>query len=89
VHTGGARDPGLVEDAPGARRFTSRSPRPVPPGSGVQQSDLLAIGGAQVAGASGGIRFDAADGAGNRMVFFAESLGTFATGYLLPAIDED
>lgn len=57
--------------------------------SGVEPSDLLAIDGAAIAGASGGTRFDAAAGSGNRLIFFAESLGTFATGYLLPAIDAD
>lgn len=55
--------------------------------SGVEVSDLVAVGGAGVAGAAGGMRFDSAGGGANRMIFFTESLGTFATGYLLPALD--
>jgi len=57
--------------------------------SGVEVSDLVAVGGPGVAGAAGSMRF-AADGSGaNRLIFFTQSLGTFATGYLLPALDAD
>jgi len=55
--------------------------------SGVEVSDLVAVGGPGVAGAAGSMRFAAAGGGANRLIFFTESLGTFATGYLLPALD--
>jgi hypothetical protein len=87
--TGGAGAASVAWDVTVVRNDGTVAPRRRHATSGVEQSDLVSIGGAQVAGASGGMRFGVADGAGNRLVFFAESLGTFATGYLLPAIDED
>lgn len=54
---------------------------------GVQVDHLESVLGAQARGAAGSILFSAgASGAYNRLVFFTESLGTFATGYLLPRV---
>lgn len=54
---------------------------------GVQVEHLESVLGAQASGAAGSILFSAgASGAYNRLVFFTESLGTFATGYLLPRV---
>jgi hypothetical protein len=55
--------------------------------SGVTVTDLASVASAGVNGASGSIRFAAAASSEpvTRLVYFAESLGTFATGYLLPA----
>lgn len=53
--------------------------------SGVEASHLAAIVGPEVLGAAGHLELVArTPSAGNRLVFFAQSLGTFATGYLLP-----
>lgn len=57
--------------------------------SGVRVSDLLAVGGEAVLGQAGGMLFGAEpSGAYNRMIFFSESLGTFATGYMLPVVTQ-
>jgi hypothetical protein len=54
---------------------------------GVQVEHLESVLGAEAKGAAGSVLFSAgASGAYNRLVFFTESLGTFATGYLLPRI---
>lgn len=54
---------------------------------GVDVADLVRVAGAGVEGAAGHLEFVAAAGSAvNRMVFFLESLGTFATGYRLPAL---
>lgn len=56
---------------------------------GVEVSNLVAVAGAGIEGAAGRLEFVAAPGsAANRMVFFLESLDTFATGYRLPALPE-
>jgi hypothetical protein len=55
--------------------------------SGVTTTDVVTLLGVAAEGAAGSIRFRAADGAHNRLIFFVESLGTFATGYLLPPVD--
>lgn len=55
--------------------------------SGVVVSDLVSVGGATLDGAAGGMHFRARSEAANRWVFFSESLGTFATGYMLPTLD--
>ncbi len=54
--------------------------------NGVTVSDLLSVGGAGVNGAAGSLGFqaDTAVPTINRLVYFAEALGTFGTGYLLP-----
>jgi len=53
--------------------------------SGVDVSHLEAVVGPEVRGAAGHLQLTArTPSAGNRLVFFAQSLGTFATGYLLP-----
>ena len=54
--------------------------------SGVTVTDLASVAGAGVNGASGSIRFDAQFSANpvTQLAFFAEALGTFGTGYLLP-----
>jgi len=62
---------------------------PLPSGavdtSGVDVSHLEAVVGPDVRGAAGRLELTArTPWAGNRLVFFAQSLGTFATGYLLP-----
>lgn len=56
--------------------------------SGVLLSHLEEIVGSAASGAAGSITFDTAGGATSRLVFFSESLGTFATGYLLPPVAE-
>lgn len=58
--------------------------------SGVTVSDLASVVGAGVNGAAGGIVFsaDADTTELNRLVYFAESLGTFGTGYLLPPLNQ-
>jgi hypothetical protein len=54
--------------------------------SGVSVSDLASIAGSGVNGSSGSMSFDAAPTGAfvSRLIFFTETLGTFATGYLLP-----
>ena len=54
--------------------------------NGVTISDLASVAGTGVNGAAGSIAFFANDGSPsvNRFIYFAESLGTFGTGYLLP-----
>ena len=56
--------------------------------SGVVVTDLASVVGPGVDGASGSIRFSAVatDQPVTRLIFFAESLGTFGTGYLLPTV---
>lgn len=55
--------------------------------SGVTVSHLEAVVGRGVRGAAGHLELTArTPWAGNRLVFFAQSLGTFATGYLLPPV---
>lgn len=56
--------------------------------TGIVVSNLSGVLGAGAAGASGSIRFTSftAPPRVTRMVFFAEALGTFGTGYLLPAV---
>jgi len=56
--------------------------------NGVTVSDLASVAGPGVNGAAGSIFFLAeSDTPGlNRLVYFAESLGTFGTGYLLPPV---
>ena len=55
--------------------------------SGVQVKHIEELLGEEAGGAAGSILFSAgASGAYNRLVFFTESLGTFATGYLLPHV---
>lgn len=55
---------------------------------GVSVTDLASVLGPGVNGAGGGITFGAeSESPGvNRLVFFAEALGTFGTGYLLPPL---
>ena len=53
---------------------------------GVHLSHLEELLGDAAAGAAGSITFATTGGAGSRLVFFSESLGTFATGYLLPPL---
>lgn len=57
--------------------------------SGVTVTDLASVAGAAVNGQSGRMEFGADSGAvgQNRLIYFTESLGTFGTGYLLPADD--
>ena len=55
--------------------------------TGVTTTHLVALLGGAAEGASGNVLFAAGEGAANRLVFFTESLGTFATGYLLPAVE--
>src|SRR5262249_22757137 len=54
--------------------------------SGTIVTDLATIAGGTVSGSSGSLLFGADTTAAplNRLVFFTETLGTFATGYLLP-----
>src|SRR5581483_7402265 len=54
--------------------------------SGVNVTDLASVVGPGVNGSAGSIRFTANPVSENvtRMIFFAESLGTFGTGYRLP-----
>lgn len=54
--------------------------------SGVTVTDLASVAGADVNGSSGSMSFNASVSADplNRFIFFTETLGTFATGYLLP-----
>ncbi len=56
--------------------------------SGVVVTDLASVAGTAVNGASGSMTFSTGTSAAplNRLVFFNETLGTFATGYLLPPI---
>jgi hypothetical protein len=54
--------------------------------TGVLVTHLDEVLGDDARGAAGSITFSASGGAGNRLVFFTESLGTFATGYLLPPV---
>jgi hypothetical protein len=56
--------------------------------TGVVVSDLTAVAGPGVAGASGSIRFTSfvMPERQTRLIFFAEALGTFGTGYLLPPV---
>jgi hypothetical protein len=56
--------------------------------SGVTVSDVVSVVGAGANGASGSISFFASTNPAsiNRFIFFTETLGTFATGYLLPPI---
>ncbi len=54
--------------------------------NGVAVSDIVSVVGAGANGSSGSISFNATTSglALNRFIFFTETLGTFATGYLLP-----
>lgn len=54
--------------------------------SGVTLTDLVSVAGTGVNGSSGSISFNTTPtgAAVTRLVFFTETLGTFATGYLLP-----
>lgn len=55
--------------------------------SGVVTTHLTALLGEAASGQAGSVLLSAApSGAYNRLVFFTESLGTFATGYLLPSV---
>lgn len=54
--------------------------------SGVTSIDLATLLGPAVEGEAGSIHFRTTEGAQNRLIFFVESLGTFATGYLLPPV---
>ena len=56
--------------------------------NGVTVTDLASLLGADVNGAPGGVRFTSFSGSAglSRLIFFAEALGTFGTGYLLPTI---
>lgn len=56
--------------------------------NGVTVTDLASVIGAGVNGSAGGITFFANSDTGGltRLVYFAESLGTFGTGYLLPPL---
>lgn len=62
----------------------------IPEGSflvnGVAVSDVVSVVGAGASGSSGSISFNATTSGAplNRFVYFTETLGTFATGYLLP-----
>jgi hypothetical protein len=49
-------------------------------------SDLVAVAGSAINGASGALTFSSAASAKplTRLIFFTETLGTFGTGYLLP-----
>jgi len=55
---------------------------------GVLLSHLEELLGDGANGAAGSITFSTTGGAQSRLVFFSESLGTFATGYLLPPVSE-
>ena len=57
--------------------------------NGVAVSDIVSVVGAGAAGSSGWITFNATTSGAplNRFVYFTETLGTFATGYLLPPTD--
>jgi len=54
--------------------------------SGVTVTDVASVAGSDVNGSSGSMTFNALPSADpvTRLVFFTETLGTFATGYLLP-----
>jgi hypothetical protein len=54
--------------------------------SGVSLTHVTALLGEAAEGAAGSIHFATEDGAHNRLVFFVQSIGTFATGYLLTPI---
>jgi len=56
---------------------------------GVVDVDLATLLGDDANGAAGGIIFgsDDADVGQSRLIFFAEALGTFGTGYLLPPLE--
>jgi hypothetical protein len=55
--------------------------------NGVSLSDLESLLGSEVNGSAGSLQLTAQPpGAYNRLVFFVESLDTFATGYLLPPV---
>lgn len=56
--------------------------------SGVTVSDVVSVVGAGANGASGSISFFASTSSESisRFIFFTETLGTFATGYLLPPV---
>jgi hypothetical protein len=56
--------------------------------SGVTVSDVVSVVGAGANGSSGSMSFfaSASPAARSRFIFFTETLGTFATGYLLPPI---
>jgi hypothetical protein len=56
--------------------------------NGVTVTDLATLLGSDVNGAPGGVRFTslASPPALSRLIFFAEALGTFGTGYLLPTV---
>lgn len=54
--------------------------------SGVRATHVTALLGEAAEGASGSIHFRTDDGAHNRLIFFVQSIGTFATGYLLPPV---
>jgi hypothetical protein len=54
--------------------------------TGVEVTDLEAVAGSDLGGSGGRLRFSLRPpAAGNRIIYFVESLGTFATGYALPA----
>jgi hypothetical protein len=54
--------------------------------SGVSVSHVAALLGDAAEGSAGSIHFSTEDGAHNRLVFFVQSIGTFATGYLLTPV---
>ena len=58
--------------------------------AGVALRDLVSLAGTGVEGSAGRLSLEPQPGAArNRLVYFVESLGTFATGYLLPAPTSD
>ncbi len=86
---------GDAEIAPQASTWSVETTRndgtPIPgstwTASGVEVADLVRVAGAAVDGAAGRLGLVAQAGsAPNRMIFFQESLGTFATGYRLPPV---
>lgn len=57
---------------------------------GLAVRDLVSLAGSGVEGSAGRLVLEPQSGAArNRLVYFVESLGTFATGYLLPAPTSD
>ena len=76
-----------------ANRNNGLAIEPIPDfvASGVVVTDLASVATTAVNGASGSMTFDANTTPAflSRLVFFTETLGTFATGYLLPPISTE
>lgn len=88
----GAAYAATAETGAWALRASHQSGAPIPAESyateGVDVVDLASVLGAEILGSGGRVELRADEPAAqNRLVYFVQALGPFATGYALPAVD--